>query len=143
MTPVDIQQTVQGCTRSLFLRYTLYSKFSLKGQRGNKLSGPFQLHLHITHVLQGFMASPKLLRQLCAVQACMSHWLARAMCSRSEQSTANDTIFPNMDTHWQSSRAIPFSRERAGRHVGSTCLEGLSAGGWVHALYIEQPVLTE
>ena len=73
----------------------------------------------------------------------MSHWLARAVCSRSEQSTADDTIFPKMDIHWQSSRAIPLSRECAGRHVGGTCLEGLSAGEWAPALYTVQPVLTK
>ena len=82
--------------------------------------------LHSTQVLQGLIASHKLPFQLCAMQACMSHWLTRAMCSRSEQSTAHDATFPKMDTHRQSSRAIPLSLERGGRHVGDTCLESLS-----------------
>ena len=42
--------------------------------------------LHMTQVLQGLIASRKLTLQPCAVQACPSHWLTRAMCSRSEHS---------------------------------------------------------
>ena len=83
--------------------------------------------LHNTQVLQGLIASRKLPLQPCAVQARMSHWLAMAICSRSEQSTSNDATFPKMDTHRQSSRAIPLSHERGGRRVGGTCLESLSA----------------
>ena len=74
--------------------------------------------------------------QFCAVQACMNHWHARAMCSRSEQSTANDATFAKMDTHWQSSRAIPLSHERGGRHVRGTCLKERA-----FELYTVQPVL--
>ena len=57
----------------------------------------------------------------------MNHWLTRAMCSRSEQSTEDDATFPKMGTHRQSSRAIPLSLERAVRHVGDTCLKSLSS----------------
>ena len=80
--------------------------------------------LHTTQVPQGLIASRKLPLQACAAQACISHWLATAMCSRSEQSTANGTTFPKMDTHWQSSRV---SRKHNGRTVGTTSLENQPA----------------
>ena len=41
----------------------------------------------------------------------------------SQQPTANDATCRKRDTHLQSSKAIPLSHERGGRHFGSTCLE--------------------
>ena len=115
MTPVNIQQTVQGPTLSLYTILQIHTKRST--QMEENFPG-----LHITQMLQG-LAPRKLPLQLCATQA----WLTRATCNRSEQSTANVATFPKMDTRWQSSRTIPFSHERGGRHVGNTCLETLSA----------------
>ena len=79
--------------------------------------------LDVTQPLQGFIASCKSPLQSCALQAWWSHWLPRATCGGSEQSAANDSTFPKMDTLWQSSRAIPASRERGGRAFVGTSLQ--------------------
>ena len=49
MTPVNIQQTVQGACSFAFLRYALYSKFSLKCQlnRGEAFWALLAVDFHI------------------------------------------------------------------------------------------------
>ena len=116
------------CNRAALMPYTVQPVLTKRSAQWRKAFWALPaVDLHATQVLQGLIASRKLPLQLCAAQVCPSHWLTRAMCSRSEQSIANDATFPKMDTHWQSSRAIPISQKHGGRIISNTSLENQSA----------------